>query len=80
MWLQAAEEGLAQYETQGADTGLEQYDTQGEKRIIKQKSKLELEGFESSLNEEDEAEIRMEPLTKNDEIRLDSQKKQNYMP
>ena len=51
----------------------------GEKRSIKQIRKLESEGFDSSLNEEEE-EIRMEPLTKNDEIRLDSQKKQNYMP
>ena len=52
----------------------------GEKRSMKQIRKLESEGFDSSLIEEEEEEIRMEPLTKNDEIRLDSQKKQNYMP
>ena len=51
----------------------------GEKRSLKQIRQLESEGFDSSLNEEEE-EIRMEPLRKNDEIRLDSLKKQNYMP
>ena len=53
--------------------------TMGEKRSIENIRKLESEGFDSSLKEEEE-EIRMEPLRKSDEKRLDLQKKQNYMP
>ena len=34
----------------------------------------------NQLLKEVEEEKRMEPLIKNDAIRLDSQKKQNYMP
>ena len=51
----------------------------GEKRSISKIRKLESEGFDSSLKEEEE-DIRMEPLRKADEIRLDLQKKQNYAP
>ena len=53
----------------------------GEKRSIEKIRKLESEGFDSSLKEEpEEEEIRMEPLKKADEMRLDLEKKQNYMP
>ena len=51
----------------------------GEKRSISKIRKLESEGFDSSLKEEEE-DIRMEPLRKADEMRLDLQKKQNYAP
>ena len=51
----------------------------GEKRSIEKIRKIESEGFDSSLKEEEE-EIRMEPLRKSDEMRLDLEKKQNYMP
>ena len=55
--------------------------TMGEKRSIEKIRKLESEGFDSSLKEEpEEEEIRMEPLKKADEMRLDLEKKQNYMP
>ena len=54
--------------------------TMGEKRSIEKIRKLEREGFDSSLKEEPEEEIRMEPLRKADEMRLDLEKKQNYMP
>ena len=55
--------------------------TMGEKRSIEKIRKLESEGFDSSLKEEEEAEeLRMEPLRKTDEMRLDLEKKQNYMP
>ena len=55
--------------------------TMGEKRSIEKIRKLESEGFDSSLKEEqDEVEVRMEPLRKADEIGLDLEKKQNYMP
>ena len=54
--------------------------TMGEKRSIEKIRKLESEGFDSSLIDEEEEEIRMEPLRKADEMRLDLQKKQNYMP
>ena len=54
--------------------------TMGEKRSIKKIRKLESEGFDSSLKEEEEEDIRMEPLRKADEMRLDLQKKQNYAP
>ena len=55
--------------------------TMGEKRSIEKIRKLESEGFDSSLKEEpEEEEIRMEPLKKADETRLDLEKKQNYMP
>ena len=53
--------------------------TMGEKRSIEKIRKLESEGFDSSLKEEEEY-IRMEPLRKADEMRLDLQKKQNYAP
>ena len=54
--------------------------TMGEKRSIDKIRKLESEGFDSSLKEEEEQEIRIEPLKKTDEMRLDLEKKQNYMP
>ncbi len=54
--------------------------TMGEKRSIDKIRKLESEGFDSSLKEEEEEEIRIEPLKKTDEMRLDLEKKQNYMP
>ena len=54
--------------------------TMGEKRSIEKIRKLESEGFDSSLKEEEEEDIRMEPLRKADEMRLDLQKKQNYAP
>ena len=56
--------------------------TMGEKRSIEKIRKLESEGFDSSLKEEpeEEEEIRIEPLRKADEMRLDLEKKQNYMP
>ena len=55
--------------------------TMGEKRSIEKIRTLESEGFDSSLKEEpEEEEIRMEPLRKADEMRLDLEKKQNYMP
>ncbi|MBO6971992.1 MAG: hypothetical protein JJ840_08495 [Prochlorococcus marinus CUG1431] len=53
--------------------------TMGEKRSIDKIRKIESEGFDSSLKEEEE-EIRMEPLRKSDEMRLELEKKQNYMP
>ena len=53
--------------------------TMGEKRSIEKIRKIESEGFDSSLKEEEE-EIRMEPLIKSDEMRLNLEKKQNYMP
>jgi len=53
--------------------------TMGEKRSIEKIRKIESEGFDSSLIDEEE-EIRMEPLRKADEMRLDLQKKQNYAP
>ena len=52
----------------------------GEKRSINKIRKLESEGFDSSLKEEVEEEIRIELLRKTDEIRLDLEKKQNYIP
>ena len=52
----------------------------GEKRSIEKIRKLESEGFDSSLKEEEEEDVRMEPLRKADEMRLDLQKKQNYAP
>ena len=54
--------------------------TMGEKRSIEKIRKLESEGFDSSLKEEEEEDIRMEPLRKADEMRLDLQKKQNFAP
>ena len=54
--------------------------TMGEKRSIEKIRKLESEGFDSSLKEEEEEDVRMEPLRKADEMRLDLQKKQNYAP
>ncbi len=55
--------------------------TMGEKRSIEKIRKLESEGFDSSLIEEpDEKEVRIEPLKKANEMRLDLEKKQNYMP
>ena len=54
--------------------------TMGEKRSIEKIRELESEGFDSSLKEEEEEDIRMEPLRKADEMRLDLQKKQNYAP
>ncbi len=55
--------------------------TMGEKRSIEKIRKLEKEGFDSSLKEDEEEEnIRMEPLRKSDEMRLDLEKKQNYAP
>ena len=54
--------------------------TMGDKRSIEKIRKLESEGFDSSLKEEEEEDIRMEPLRKADEMRLDLQKKQNYAP
>ncbi len=53
--------------------------TMGEKRSVEQIRKIETEGFDSSLIEQEE-EIRMEPLKKSDEVLLDLEKKQNYMP
>lgn len=53
--------------------------TMGEKRSIEKIRKIESEGFDSSLKEEEE-EIRMEPLNKSDEMRLNLEKKQNYVP
>ena len=50
----------------------------GEKRGIKDIKRLEEEGFDSSLAEEEE-EIRIEPLKKSEEQRLELQKNQNYM-
>ena len=52
--------------------------TMGEKRGIEKIRKLESEGFDSSLIDEEDEDIRMEPLRKKDEMRLDLQKKQNY--
>ena len=52
----------------------------GEKRSIDKIRKLESEGFDSSLKKDEEEEIRIEPLRKTDEMRLDLEKKQNYMP
>ena len=52
----------------------------GEKRNIEQIKKLESEGFDSSLKEDEEEIIRIEPLKKTDEMRLELQKKQNYVP
>ena len=54
--------------------------TMGEKRSIEKIRKLESEGFDSSLKEEEEEDVRMEPFRKADEMRLDLQKKQNYSP
>ncbi len=54
--------------------------TMGEKRSIEKIRKLENEGFDSSLKEEGEEEIRIESLRKSDEIRLELQQKQNYVP
>ena len=54
--------------------------TMGEKRSIEDIRKLESEGFDSSFKEKEEEDIRMEPLRKADEMRLDLQKKQNYSP
>ena len=53
--------------------------TMGEKRSIEKIRKIESEGFDSSLKE-DEEDLRMEPLRKADEMRLDLEKKQNYAP
>ena len=50
----------------------------GEKRGIKEIKRLEEEGFDSSFVEEEE-EIRIEPLKKSEEQRLELQKNQNYM-
>ena len=53
----------------------------GEKRSLAQIKRLESEGFDSSLVEEEkEEEIRIAPLKKADESRLETLKKQNYMP
>ena len=46
----------------------------GEKRSIKQIEKLESEGFDSSLIEEEEEELKMEPLKKANESRLELEK------
>ena len=54
--------------------------TMGEKRSIEKIRKIESQGFDSSLKEEEEEDIRMEPLRKADEMRLDLEKKQNYAP
>ena len=48
--------------------------TMGEKRSIKQIEKLESEGFDSSLIEEEEEELKMEPLKKANESRLELEK------
>ena len=53
--------------------------TMGEKRSLAQIKRLESEGFDSSLKEEDE-EIRIAPLKKADETKLDRLQDQNYMP
>ena len=50
----------------------------GEKRGIQEIKRLEKEGFDSSLVEEEE-EIRIEPLKKSDEKLLELQKNQNYI-
>ena len=50
----------------------------GEKRGIEEIKRLEKEGFDSSLVKEEE-EIRIEPLKKSDEQRLEKQKDQNYI-
>ena len=52
--------------------------TMGEKRSIKKIRTLESDGFDSSLKENEEEEIRIEPLKKSDEMKLDQKKKQNY--
>ena len=54
--------------------------TMGEKRSIEKIRKLESEGFDSSLKEEKEEDLIMEPLRKADEMRLELQKKQNFAP
>ena len=55
--------------------------TMGEKRSLAQIKRLESEGFDSSLVEEEkEEEIRIAPLKKADESKLETLKKQNYMP
>ena len=51
----------------------------GEKRSIEKIRRLESEGFDSSLKEEEE-EVRIEPLRKADEMHLDLEKNQNYAP
>ena len=52
----------------------------GEKRSIEKIRKLESEGFDSSLKEEKEKDLIIEPLRKADEMRLELQKKQNFAP
>ena len=55
--------------------------TMGEKRSLAQIKRIESEGFDSSLVEEEkEEEIRIAPLKKADESKLETLKKQNYMP
>ena len=54
--------------------------TMGEKRSIQKIRKLESEGFDSSLKEEVEEEVKIAPLRKADEMNLDLQEKQNYIP
>lgn len=55
--------------------------TMGEKRSLAEIKRLESEGFDSSLREEEEEEeIRIPPLKRSDETRLERLKKQNYMP
>ena len=51
----------------------------GEKRSIGKIRKIESEDL-ILLKEEEDEELRMEPLRKTDEMRLDLQKKQNYSP
>ncbi len=55
--------------------------TMGEKRSLAQIKRLESEGFDSSLKEkEEEEEIRIAPLKRSEQKRLETLKKQNYMP
>ncbi len=51
----------------------------GEKRTLAEIKQIESEGFDSSLKEEEE-EIRIEPLKKTEEQKLDLMEKQNYKP
>ena len=53
--------------------------TMGEKRSLAQIKRLESEGFDSSLKEEEE-EIRIAPLKKAEETKLEQLQDQNYMP
>ena len=54
--------------------------TMGEKRSLKKIKALESVGFDSSLKDEAEEIIKIEPLRTSDQMRLDLQKKQNYVP